>query len=68
MILHELISLDKPHANESTTTSLSGEKLWEEISEEVSQMLQGLEEIPRDVMPFDAASDVDIDQQGYGCQ
>ncbi|XP_025082502.1 protein timeless homolog isoform X2 [Pomacea canaliculata] len=39
------------------------EDMWEELSSELSALLQGREEIPQNISPFDAASDVSIDQQ-----
>ncbi|GAB1598843.1 protein timeless homolog [Argonauta hians] len=37
--------------------------VWDDISSEVSDVLGGLREMREGVMPFDAASEVDIDQQ-----
>lgn len=41
------------------------EDMWEELSSELSALLQGREEIPQNISPFDAASDVSIDQQRF---
>ena len=39
------------------------EDVWQEVSSELSALLQGREEVPQDIAPFDAASEVDVDQQ-----
>ncbi|XP_061179569.1 protein timeless homolog [Saccostrea echinata] len=39
------------------------EDKWDDISGELSSLIQGRGELPADVSPFDAASEVDIDQQ-----
>jgi len=39
--------------------------VWDEISDEVSALLQGQRELPDSAMPFDAASTVTIEQQRY---
>ena len=39
------------------------EDMWQEVSSELSALLQGREEVPQDIAPFDAASEVDVDQQ-----
>ncbi|ESP02893.1 hypothetical protein LOTGIDRAFT_230391 [Lottia gigantea] len=39
------------------------EDMWDEISSDLSAMIQGREDIPTDISPFDAASEVDVDQQ-----
>ncbi|XP_053408285.1 protein timeless homolog isoform X2 [Mercenaria mercenaria] len=39
------------------------EDLWDEISSELSAIFQGRSDIPDDVAPFDAASEIDVDQQ-----
>lgn len=41
--------------------------VWDEISDEVSALLQGQRELPDSAMPFDAASTVTIEQQRYVC-
>ena len=41
------------------------EDLWDEVSSELSAIFQGRSEIPTDVTPFDAASEVDVDEQRY---
>lgn len=41
------------------------EDLWDEISSELSAIFQGRSDIPEDVTPFDAASEIDVDQQRY---
>ena len=39
------------------------EDLWDEVSSDLSAVLQGRADLPHDVTPFDAASEVDEDQQ-----
>ena len=39
------------------------EEMWEFVSGELSGTLQGRREIPEDVMLFDAASDVPVEEQ-----
>ena len=39
------------------------EALWDEIGPQLSAVLQSQTEIPNDIVPFDAASDLDMDQQ-----
>ncbi|XP_041372172.1 protein timeless homolog [Gigantopelta aegis] len=39
------------------------EDSWDEISDELSALVQGHSEIPADISPFDAASEVEDDQQ-----
>jgi len=39
------------------------ESIWDEISDQVSALLQGHHELPASVMPFDAASTISIEQQ-----
>ncbi|KAL8620146.1 hypothetical protein ACOMHN_048090 [Nucella lapillus] len=39
------------------------EDMWQEISSELSDLLQGRQEVPQGVAPFDAASEVEVDQQ-----
>ena len=41
------------------------EDLWDEVSSELSAIFQGRSEIPTDVTPFDAASEVDVDEQRF---
>ena len=41
------------------------EDLWDTVSGELSAIFQGRAEIPADVAPFDAASEVDVDQQRF---
>ena len=41
------------------------EDKWDDISGELSSLIQGRGELPTDVAPFDAASEVDIDHQRY---
>jgi len=39
------------------------ESVWDEISDEVSVLLQGERELPESAVPFDAASSVSMEQQ-----
>ncbi|XP_064594960.1 protein timeless homolog [Liolophura sinensis] len=39
------------------------EDLWDDVSSDLSALIQGRAEVPTDVTPFDAASEVEIDQQ-----
>jgi len=39
------------------------ESIWDEVSGDLSAILQGRGEIPEGILPFDAASEVDIEQQ-----
>lgn len=39
------------------------EEKWDDLSENVSELLQDLEKIDEQVSPFDATSDVNIDDQ-----
>lgn len=39
------------------------EDIWDEVGGDLSAIVQGRGEIPTDVTPFDAASEVDVDQQ-----
>lgn len=41
------------------------ESLWDEVGPELSAVLQGQVDIPADVVPFDAASDLSMEQQKY---
>lgn len=55
----KLASPDQPR--EPTPEEL--EDKWDDISGELSSLIQGRGELPTDVAPFDAASEVDIDHQ-----
>lgn len=48
---------------ETTITQQELEDLWDEISSDLSALFQGRGELPSDVLPFDAASEVDVEQQ-----
>ena len=39
------------------------EDLWDDVSTDLSAIFQGRGDLPDDVTPFDAASEVDIQQQ-----
>jgi hypothetical protein len=41
----------------------SREELWDEVGPQISAVLQNDGNIPTDVVPFDAASDRDVDEQ-----
>ncbi|KAK3595063.1 hypothetical protein CHS0354_043159 [Potamilus streckersoni] len=47
----------------SEPTAQEIEDLWDEVSSELSAIFQGRAEIPQNVSPFDAASEVDINEQ-----
>jgi len=44
-------------------TEEAREAVWDEISDEVSALLQGERELPESAVPFDAASSVSMEQQ-----
>ena len=48
------------------TTEEELEEIWDNISSELSAIFQGRGEIPQEVTPFDAASEIDVDLQRYG--
>jgi len=39
------------------------EAVWDEISDEVSSLLQGERDLPASAVPFDAASSISMEQQ-----
>lgn len=39
------------------------EAVWDQVGPQLSIVLQSLDGIPSDIVPFDAASDLDMDQQ-----
>lgn len=39
------------------------EDIWSEMSTEISSAIRGCQELPQDIIPFDAASDVPVDEQ-----
>ena len=43
------------------------EAIWEALSGQLSALLQGREELPTDVIPFDAASDESMEEQKVKC-
>jgi hypothetical protein len=49
-------------AQESAPTQSPGE-LWDEVGPQISTVLQNNSNIPTDVIPFDAASDRNMDEQ-----
>lgn len=57
LILFYTISVNEPLTEEQLAEA------WDEISDGLSTLLQGEGHIPEDVMPFDATSSVDIEQQ-----
>ena len=61
--LNIFTSLSAPSTQEPSEQDL--EDLWDEVSSELSAIFQGRSEIPTDVTPFDAASEVDVDEQRY---
>ena len=56
-----MVSVPKPESTGPNPQEL--EDLWDTVSGELSAIFQGRAEIPADVAPFDAASEVDVDQQ-----
>lgn len=44
-------------------TEEAREVVWDEISDEVSMLLQGQQQLPDSAVPFDAASSISIEQQ-----
>ncbi|XP_022340668.2 protein timeless homolog [Crassostrea virginica] len=57
---------NKPKSTPDQSRDLTHEELedkWDDISGELSSLIQGRGELPTDVAPFDAASEVDIDHQ-----
>ncbi|XP_046687268.1 protein timeless homolog isoform X2 [Homalodisca vitripennis] len=50
-----------PKTSAATTQNL--EAIWDQVGPELSAVLQGQAEIPSDLTPFDAASDLTMDQQ-----
>ena len=52
------------HTNGTTQPSEEElEELWDNVSSELSAIFQGRGEIPQEVTPFDAASEIDVDLQ-----
>jgi len=49
----------------ASLTEEDREAVWDEISDEVSALLQGQHELPQSAVPFDAASFISIEQQRY---
>ncbi|XP_050412859.1 protein timeless homolog [Patella vulgata] len=54
---------EKPGSAASGPSEQELEDMWDEISGELSEIVQNRKEIPTDITPFDAASEVDVDQQ-----
>jgi hypothetical protein len=48
-----------------TQPDVNLESQWDEVSPQLSTVLQGNTDFSTDVVPFDAASDVPIDEQKY---
>lgn len=59
-----VLQLAKPDQSRDLTHEELEDK-WDDISGELSSLIQGRGELPTDVAPFDAASEVDIDHQRY---
>ena len=55
------VSAPKPRNTGPTPEEL--EALWDTVSGELSAIFQARGELPENVAPFDAASEVDVDQQ-----
>ena len=64
-IIHFLVA--PPPENDGPTEAELEEKWDDGVSGELSAIFQGRSgtELPQDVLPFDAASQVDIEQQRY---
>ncbi|KAK6175117.1 hypothetical protein SNE40_013642 [Patella caerulea] len=54
---------EKPGPAASGPSEQELEDMWDEISGQLSEIVQNRQEIPTDITPFDAASEVDVDQQ-----
>ncbi|XP_075231659.1 protein timeless homolog [Lycorma delicatula] len=52
---------EKTKSNNQSTVNL--EAIWDQVGPQLSVILQENENIPTDIVPFDALSDVDIDSQ-----
>jgi hypothetical protein len=55
--------LESSVISQETASSQSAEDLWDEVVPHISAVLQNGGNIPSDVIPFDAASDRDMDEQ-----
>ncbi len=57
------VSAPAPAAAPVGPTQEELEDLWDTVSGDLSAIFQGRGELPTDVAPFDAASEVDVEQQ-----
>jgi len=48
---------------QETARTENPEELWDEVGPQISTVLQSNQNIPSDVIPFDATSDRDMDVQ-----
>jgi hypothetical protein len=48
---------------QETAPTQNPEELWDEVGPQISTVLQSNQNIPSDVIPFDATSDRDMDVQ-----
>jgi hypothetical protein len=48
---------------QETAPALSSEELWDEVGPQISAVLQSNQNIPSDIIPFDATSDRNMDVQ-----
>ncbi len=55
------VAAPKPQPSAPTPQEL--EDAWDALSSDLSAIFQGRGDVPADVAPFDAASEVDVDQQ-----
>lgn len=54
---------DTPQPQGISNPEIELEQQWDEVSPQLSAVLEGTVDIPTDVVPFDAGSDVPIDDQ-----
>lgn len=57
----------KPTTGAATVPQINLESKWDEAGPQLSTVLEGTADIPTDVVPFDATSDVPIDEQKSEC-
>jgi len=50
---------------QETALTQSPEELWDEVGPQISTVLQSNQNIPNDVIPFDATSDRNMDVQKW---
>ena len=57
------LSIAAPGKKSNEPTEEQLETQWMEMSSELTALLAGKESLPDDITPFDAASEIDVDQQ-----